>query len=484
MTPRDEQSGPVSALSTGHAHSGVLQLGCLSAGREVPAPRAACEPDADLNGLLHRSRQAQQSFARWPEEATDALLTALADVMVRSAEELAERTVAETEMGCAPDKAVKNRFAASGVLKSLVGRTGCGVLGEDADHPGVTEIAAPVGVVLALMPLTNPVATLTFSVLIALKARNALVVRAHRRAAGVTDHAVRLLRSALVRRGAPADLVQAVRTVDREHTGRLLRHAGVDLVLVTGGADLVRAACAAGRPTLAAGAGNAPAWISDDADVETASEALVESKSFDYGMICGSEQHLVVDHAVRDRLVRALAHYDALVLSREQSVQLGEVLFVGGRVRRELIGKSAQILATAAGLQVEQPTRLLVALLPPAAACSDWGKERLVPVLGLYEVSGERQAHALCRDLLARGGLGHTAAVHTTSPQRALEFARAVPASRVLVNAPASQGCIGLGTGLVPSLTLACGTAGGTTTTDNITYRHLQNITRVARWNR
>ena len=433
----------------------------------------------DVDEMVRRAGQAQRLVCSWPERQVDAVLAALSEVVVGHAADLASRTVAETGMGCAADKTQKNVFAAQEVFRSLRGRTGCGVLGRrDAD--GVTEIARPVGVVLGLMPLTNPVATLAFLTLAALKSRNALVVRSHPRAAQVTARTVALLRACLAAHGAPPDLLQAVPPTDREQVNALLRHPGVDLVVATGSTGLVRAAAASGKPTLGAGAGNAPAWICRDADVAQATRMVVQSKSFDHGIICGSEQHLLVDSAVLAEATAGLRRAGAAVLTPPQVARLEEVLFAGGQLRPDVVGRSALLLAERAGIPVAARVRLLVAPLPGGSAAGPWGLERLVPVLGLHEVEGDQAAMDLCRALLGRGGAGHTAAVHTRSTTRAVAFGRAVPVSRVILNGPASQGCIGLGNGLTPSLTLGCGPAGGAVTTDNITYRHLMQVTRVA----
>jgi acyl-CoA reductase-like NAD-dependent aldehyde dehydrogenase len=414
----------------------------------------------------------------WSDRQVDGVLTALSEVVVQHAGDLASRTVTETGMGCVADKTQKNLFAARDVLHSVRGRTGWGVLGRDA--AGVTEIARPVGVVLGLMPLTNPVATVAFLALAALKSGNALVVRGHPRAAQVTARAVALLRAALDAHGAPPDLLQAVPPTDRDQVQALLRHPGVDLVVATGSTGLVRAAATSGTPTLGAGAGNAPAWICSDADVEQATRMVVDSKSFDHGIICGSEQHLLVDSAVLREATAGLRRAGAAILGPAEVARLEQVLFLDGRMRPEVAGRSAASLAGRAGIPVARDVRLLVAPLSDGSVAGPWGLERLVPVLALREVAGQKAATSLCRALLARGGAGHTAALHTRSSARAIAFAQAVPVSRVILNGPASQGCIGLGNGLAPSLTLGCGPAGGAVTTDNITYRHLRQVTRIA----
>jgi acetaldehyde dehydrogenase / alcohol dehydrogenase len=434
------------------------------------------EREEDLQ--IRAAAVAQQAFGDWPERRVDGLLQGLAEVIVEHARDLARRTVLETGMGCEDDKAAKNTFAALGVLRSIQAQTACGVLRWDT-RSGITEMAVPVGVVLGMMPVTNPVATTVFSALIALKAGNALLVRAHPRAAHVTATTVALMRTALAACGAPADLVQALQPVDRAQVRRLFRHRGVDLVLATGSTGLVAEAMSSGKPTLGAGTGNAPAWICDDADVQLAAQSIVDSKSFDHGIICGSEQHAIVSVGIRRRVVAALERAGAAVLSPADVTQLEMVLFKDGRPRPQLMGRSPGVLVEQAALHCRSDARLLVAPLPDTPA-SLWRIGRLAPVLALCAVPGEADAVALCRQILAGEGAGHTAAIHTRSRAKALSFARSVPTSRVIVNGPASQGCIGLGNAITPSFALACGAAGGSTTTDNITFRHLTQVIRLA----
>jgi acetaldehyde dehydrogenase/alcohol dehydrogenase len=438
------------------------------------------EPPIGISSRLARASDAQRSFTGWAEPEVDELLEQLTKGIVDRAKDLAERTVAETGMGRAADKELKNRFAAQDVLRSVRGQIGCGVLSHD-DYQGVTEIARPVGVVLGLMPVTNPVATLAFTTLIALKSRDALVVRAHPLARRVTADTVALLHEILVGCGAPAGLLQAIAPVDRAQLGQLFSEPAVDLILATGSTGLVKAAAASGKPTIGAGGGNAPVWICADADIRAATGSIVLSKSFDHGVICGSEQHLLVDAVIAGAAVTELRRAGATVLSRTETAKLAATFFQDGRPRRDLVGHSAADIAARAGIDVDADVRLLVAPVEDSAEVSPWGLERLAPVVELRVVSHDDGAFELCRALLRRGGAGHTAAIHTTSDARVLAFAQRVPVSRVIVNGPSSHGCIGMGNGLTPSLTLACGPSGGATTTDNITYRNLMQVTRVAR---
>lgn len=236
-----------------------------------------------------------------------------------------------------------------------------------------------------------------------------------------------------------------------------------------------------GKPAIGVGAGNAPAWIAADADIETTATVVVESKGFDHGLICGSEQHLVVDSMVESDLVAALGRCGAVVLDWPRTEQLlGSLFEPTGQLRREFVGRSPQVLAAAAGLEVPPETQLLVFRADAAAPHPAAVRERLAPMASLFVVDGDDEAIATCRRLLAHEGAGHTASVHTLDEARVRRFAEAMPVSRVLINAGSAMGCCGLGTGLLPSLTLGCGTFGGNSTTDNVGYRNLLNVKRIA----
>ena len=440
------------------------------------------EPDSVMDALVARSAAAQQGIAGWAEGQVDELIAALAADAAAHADELAAATVAETGIGCVADKADKNRFASVEVAQSLAGKPGVGVIGSGGRR-AVTEIADPVGVVLGLIPMTNPVSTLVFKALICIKARDALIVSCHRDAAKVAATTVGLLRDVLRRHGAPADLIQGVPwRPSRAATAALMRHRGVSMILATGGTAMVTAAYSSGTPAIGVGAGNAPAWVCADADVEAAAQMVVASKGFDHGIICGSENNLVVDRSVRDSFARALRGAGAAVLDATDCDRLARVAFDDrdGRLRRTVLGQAAPAIAAQAGISVPAGTRLLVAPVPREAVTGPYGREKLAPVLSMFTADGQHDGIALCRQILGNGGAGHTAIIHTRSQRLQLSFAQQMPASRILVNGPGAQGCIGLGNGLTPSLTLGCGTYGRTSTTDNITYTHLVNIKRMA----
>ena len=261
-----------------------------------------------------------------------------------------------------------------------------------------------------------------------------------------------------------------------------MRHPGVSMILATGGTAMVKAAYSSGTPAIGVGPGNAPAWVCADADVEAAARIVVASKAFDHGIICGSENNLVVDRSVRDSFTGALRRAGAAVLTAAECDRLARVAFDDrdGRLRRSVLGQAATAIAAQAGIEVPAGTRLLVAPVPRQAVPGPYGREKLAPLLSLFTADGEDDGIRLCRQILGNGGRGHTAIIHTRSKRLQSSFARQMPVSRVLVNGPGAHGCIGLGNGLTPSLTLGCGTYGRTSTTDNVTYTNLVNIKRVA----
>jgi acetaldehyde dehydrogenase/alcohol dehydrogenase len=389
--------------------------------------------------------------------------------------------VAETGIGNVADKTFKNRFASLEVNRTLQGRPGIGP--RPPDDRGITEIASPVGVVLGLIPMTNPVATLVFKTLICLKARNALIVSHHPAAAGVGARTVELIGEVLAAHRAPVELLQSVERASRTRTAMFMRHAQVSLILATGGTAMVRAAYSSGTPAIGVGSGNVPALVCADADPVAAAGAVVQSKSFDHGIICGSEDNLVVDAGVGASFRAALEAAGAAVCSEEETARVAAAAFDpgDGHLRRETLGQQAGAIAEAAGVRRDRPIRVLVMPLGLDQADGPLGREKLAPLLSLFTVRGAEQGLAVCKRLLANQGAGHTAVIHTGDQVLQQRFAEEVPASRILVNGPATHGCIGVGNGLTPSLTLGCGTFGGNSTTDNVTYTNLLNIKRLAR---
>jgi acetaldehyde dehydrogenase/alcohol dehydrogenase len=438
--------------------------------------------DPEVEELVGQALVAQQEIHDWPEERIDAMLLAVAQSFAIHAKELAEDTVRITRIGNVPDKTCKNIIASMGVYRSLVGRPASGVLSTDEARK-VTEIASPVGVVVGLIPATNPAATAIFKALIALKGRNALILSFPRSLRDVGPRIGAIMQDALQGSGASPHLVQWIKHGhSRKKTEILMGHPKVALVLATGGASMVRAAYGSGTPTIGVGPGNAPALICADADLEHAAQSVVLSKSFDNGLVCGSENNLVVVASVRGAFVEALIKAGAAVLTPEEARHFTEIVVVPEthQFRNEILGQGAAMVAEFLEIKRDYPVQLIVVPAETVEGEEAYFREKMAPILSLFTVADEQEGFELSLELLEREGKGHTAVIHTRSTEKINRFAAAMPASRILANSPASHGVIGFCTGLMPSLTLGCGTFGGNSTTDNVSYRNLLNIKRLA----
>jgi len=441
-------------------------------------------PDADIDAIVERAITAQRAIECWPEERVDEVLLAMATAINAEAERLAAQTVRETRMGNVPDKTQKNAHASLGVYRSLAGKRGLGIL-DTAGEREISEIASPAGVVFAIVPITNPVATIIFKALITIKARCALILSFPRGALRVCNDACAIILRALEQVGAPPDVVQWVGTrPNRSTTLSLMRHPGVSLILATGGSAMVRAAYSSGKPALGAGPGNAPVYVALDADIEAAAQRIVVSKSYDNGLICGAEHNLIAHASVLPRLSAALEHRGAAVLTANETATIMNGRFVAkeGRIDSRMVGREASDIAERLGIERPYPIKVIVIPITrdQVTGNSPLAREKLMPVLSLLSADSDDDAIAICLQVLALEGKGHTAIVHTASKALAQRFGLAMPASRILVNSPGTHGVSGITTGLIPSFTLGCGTLGGNSSTDNVSFHNLLNIKRLA----
>lgn len=437
--------------------------------------------DRDTDEMVDRAQKAQRLFASWTEDRVDALLKEIAEAIAAKAEELATATVTETKMGIVADKVIKIRFASLDVYKGVAGHLATGFLTDSQAR--ISEIACPVGVVFGLIPVTNPVPTIVFKTIICLKGRNALILSCHRDALGVGRQACDIIRSVIERCGAPQDLVQPVlRRSSRQKTVMFMSHPGVALILATGGASMVKAAYSSGTPAIGVGAGNAPVLICADADIPKSAQGIVKSKSFDNGIICGSENNLVVVSEIRDEFIKQLEASGAVILTADEKNRFTPEVFESDSptLKKAMVGKSAQFMANQAGIHRDSDIHLIVVPTRLDELKGPYGHEKLAPILSLYTVNDEVEGIQFCKQILDSQGSGHTAVIYTKDRELMSKFGQEIDASRILVNAPSSFGCIGIGTGLTPSFTLGCGTFGGTSTTDNVTYTHLLNIKRLS----
>jgi acetaldehyde dehydrogenase / alcohol dehydrogenase len=452
---------------------------------QKPEPPAILRVDPEphsVDAMVQRAVQAQQAFLDWPEERIDQLLQALAERVSLHAEELAMAAVQETRLGNVADKTVKNRFASQDVCRSLVGHVGHGRLWWDK-RKQVTALASPVGVVFGLVPATNPTSTFNFKVLICLKGRNAVILSPSQRALSVSNRLGELIQTVLRERGAPPDLVQWIRSKNsRSITLTFMEHPNIALILATGGPAMVKAAYRSGTPAIGVGAGNAPALICADANLNHAAACAVRSKSFDNGIICCSEHNLVVVQSCAQAFKAALEQQGAAVLSAEETGAFFSLMVdpASHRLRPQVLGQCAADLAAQVSIHRSYPIQLLVVPTEAVSEHNPLAREKLAPILSLFTVADEQVGMQVCQALLALDGLGHTAILHTRNTALVETFAARMPASRILVNVPGTQAGIGMTSGLMPSLTLGCGTFGGTSTTDNVTYSHLLNVKRVA----
>jgi len=437
--------------------------------------------DQDTNQMAERAQRAQRLFAPWTEERVDALLKEIAESIAAKAEELASATVAETKMGVIADKVTKIRFASLDIYRTVSGHSAAGFLTNPQGK--IAEIACPVGVIFGLIPVTNPVSTITFKTIICLKGRNALILSCHRDAMGVGKQTCDIIRNVLERHGAPIDLVQQIlQRSSRQKTLMFMKHPVVSMILATGGTSMVKAAYSSGTPAIGVGPGNAPVLICHDADISKAAQNIVMGKSFDNGIICGSENNLVVVSKVRDELIRQLEANGAIILSVDEKNRLTPRVFESDTLtlKKAMVGKSAHFVADQAGIHRGKDIRLIVVPIGHEEVKGPYAREKLAPILSLFTVTDEEEGIQLCKQILDNQGLGHTAVIHTQSHEFMRRFGLEIDASRILVNMPASYGCVGIGSGLTPSFTLGCGTLGRTSTTDNVTYTHLLNIKRLS----
>jgi len=434
-----------------------------------------------VDDMVARARKAQTEFENWPEEKVDALLLALAEKINANAEDLARLNVEETGIGNIPDKITKIEAGSMDVYQYFAGRAGTGFSGSEAGS-SIEDVLVPMGVIFGLVPVTNPVSTFIYKVLTCLKGRNAVILSTSRRALGTANRTGELVHEVLKEYGAPLDIVQWVKERNsRKTTSDFMQHEGVDFILATGGPSMVKAAYSSGNPAIGVGPGNAPVLIAEDADIQQAAEQIVSSKSFDNGVVCASEQNLIINVKIKEQFITALEAQGAAILSPEEKVS-----FLKQSVDPEkkhfnidLIGKSAAYVAEKTGLQRDYPIRLIAieadSIDPEDVLCN----EKLLPVISLISAANDQEGLAFSQAILDIDGRGHTAIIYSQTQGLIEQFGLLTPASRILVNAPGVQGSIGIVTNLAPSLTLGCGTFGGNSTTDNVTYRHLLNIKRL-----
>lgn len=438
--------------------------------------------DAMINKLVNRASTALENYMELDQEAVDNIVKAMALAALDNHMALAKAAVEETKRGVYEDKITKNLFAAEYIYHDIKYHKTAGIINENKME-GYVEIAEPVGIIAGITPVTNPTSTTIFKALIAAKTRNPIIFAFHPSAQNCSAMAAQVLLKAAIEAGAPKYCIQWIEEPSLEAANALINHPGVSLILATGGSSMVKAAYSAGKPALGVGPGNVPCYIEKSADLETALTDLMLSKTFDNGMICASEQALILDEAIADKAIGFLKAHKCYILNKDEVARLETVAInkEKGAVNPAIVGQSAATIAEMAGLTVPSDTKILIAPLNGVGTQYPLSAEKLSPILALYIVKGHKEAIDIAKQLIAFGGMGHSAAIHSRNQNIIKEFAEAVKVSRVVVNAPSSHGAIGdIYNSLVPSLTLGCGTYGGNSTSDNVTSVNLINKKRVA----
>lgn len=441
--------------------------------------------DSDLQAIqevrnyLQEAKVVQKLLEKMSQPQIDAIVASMAEAAEREAERLGVMAVQETGFGKAADKKAKNLFVARDVYSAIKDMQTVGIIRKD-EAKQVWDIAQPVGTIAAIIPSTNPTSTVLFKCMIALKARNAIVISPHPSAVRCSQESAAVMRAAAESAGAPPGLIHCLSHPSMEASGELMRHKLTDLILATGGTALVKAAYSSGKPAYGVGPGNVPVYIHRSANIQRAVSCILQSKTFDYGTICASEQALIVDQAIKSPFIEELKRQGAYFLDALAKEKIAAILTVGKAMNPQIVGRSPQAIAAKAGITIPEEARVLIAEESQVGLQHPFSMEKLSPVLALYTVSDWQEGCERCIELLTLGGLGHTLGIHAEDLTVIEAFGLEKPASRIVVNTGTTFGGIGATTGIFPSMTLGCGSYGNNITSDNIGPQHLLNIKRVA----
>lgn len=435
-----------------------------------------------LEKALERVRAAQKKFAEYSQSQVDSIFKAAAAAADRQRIPLARLAVEETGMGVVEDKVIKNHYAAEYIYNAYRDTKTCGVIEEDKQY-GITEIAEPIGVIAAVIPTTNPTSTAIFKTLLALKTRNGIIISPHPRAKGSTAEAAKTVLEAAVAAGAPEDIIVWIDKPSLEMTNFIMKEA--DMILATGGPGMVRAAYSSGKPAIGVGAGNTPAVIDTSADITLAVNSIIHSKTFDNGMICASEQSVIVLDKVYKKVKKEFAERGCYFLDREETERVRKTVIINGALNAKIVGQTAKTIADLAGVHVPDGTKILIGEVESVEPTEEFAHEKLSPVLAMYKAKDTEDAFSKAERLIADGGYGHTSSIYLnpiTEKEKLVEFASRMKTCRILVNTPSSLGGIGdiYNFKLSPSLTLGCGSWGGNSVSENVGVKHLLNIKTVA----
>ena len=431
----------------------------------------------EVRELVEAAKEAQQELARMDQAQVDRIVRAIADAGVRNARRLAQMANEDTGFGIVDDKVIKNIFASRGVYEHIKDMKTIGEISRD-DAKRLRTIAVPVGVIAGLIPSTNPTSTALYKAEIAIKAGNAIVFSPHPTALRCILETVKVIRQAIAEAGGNENLVSCITIPTMEATDNLMRHRDVAMILATGGSAMVRAAYSSGTPAIGVGPGNGPAYLEKTCDLPLAVKRILDSKTFDNGTICASEQSVICEACNRDQVVAEFRRQGGYFMTAEETKKVCGLLFKNGHaMSAEFVGRSPQVIAAAAGIRIPEGTRVLLGEQAGVGKDDPLSYEKLTTVLGFYTVQDWREACDLSIRLL-QNGIGHTMNIHTEDPKIVREFSRK-PASRILVNTGGTQGGTGASTALAPAFTLGCGTWGGSATSENVTPMQLVNIKKV-----
>ena len=435
-----------------------------------------------LEETLARVRKAQKIFATYTQEQVDKIFKAAAIAANKARIPLAKMAVEETGMGVVEDKVIKNNYAAEHIYNAYKHTNTCGVIEEDKAY-GVKKVAEPIGVIAAVIPTTNPTSTAIFKSLISLKTRNGIIISPHPRAKMSTIAAAKIVLEAAVEAGAPEGIIGWIDIPSLDLTNLIMKEA--DIILATGGPGMVKAAYSSGKPALGVGAGNTPAIIDETADIALAVNSIIHSKTFDNGMICASEQSVIVHKNVYDAVKKEFAYRGCYFLKPDEIEKVRKTIIINGALNAKIVGQKAHTIAALSGVEVPESTKILIGEVESVDISEEFAHEKLSPVLAMYKAKNISDAFDKAEHLIADGGYGHTSSIYlnaVTEKEKLAEFGERMKTCRILVNTPSSQGGIGdlYNFKLAPSLTLGCGSWGGNSVSENVGVKHLINIKTVA----
>ncbi|MFX3624388.1 MAG: acetaldehyde dehydrogenase (acetylating) [Ectobacillus sp.] len=434
----------------------------------------------EVRGMVAKAKGAQQQLAQMSQKQVDLIVQAIAEAAYEHRERLAKLAHKETGFGKWEDKVIKNTFASKNVYESIKDVKTVGIL-KDNQAEKIMEVAVPVGVIAGLIPSTNPTSTAIYKAMIAIKSANAIIFSPHPNALQSIVETTKVIAQAAEKAGCPAGAIACMSVPTLEGTAELMKHKDVSLILATGGGAMVKAAYSSGTPAIGVGPGNAPAFIERSADIPLAVKRILDSKTFDNGTICASEQSIMVEECVEEAVVEELKKQGAYFLTKEESARLEKfIMRPNGTMNPAIVGKSVQHIAKLAGLHIPEATRVLIARENRVGLYAPYSREKLAPILAFYVEKDWEAACGKCIEILNNEGAGHTLIIHSENQEVIREFALKKPVSRLLVNTPGALGGIGATTNLLPALTLGCGAVGGSSTSDNIGPLHLLNIRRIA----